>query len=180
MGWSFRKCSGVDAEIPPPARAEVEVQRRYHGGTDRKEAMSTLARRECDTFADLFDWLEAGFPAFPVLRPFSGAQLMRVEEFGDAGYYVLRAEMPGFDPDKDVEIAVQDGLLTVRAERREQRKEGGRSEFHYGTVHPHLAAAAGAVEDDVKATYHDGILEIRVPVAEQKKPEAKRITVVKG
>lgn len=143
--------------------------------------MATLARRERGTFADMLDWLEAEFPAFPVFaRPFTGAQMIRVEEFGEAGQYVLRAELPGIDPDKDVDIEIAEGLLTVKAERREETKEGGRTEFRYGTFTRTLRLPAGAAEDDVRATYHDGILEIRVPIAEASKPEAKHITVVKG
>jgi HSP20 family molecular chaperone IbpA len=43
-----------------------------------------------------------------------------------------------------------------------------------------MTLPAGADVDDVKATYIDGILEIRIAVPELKKPEAKRISVVKG
>ncbi|MGH3463157.1 MAG: Hsp20/alpha crystallin family protein [Kribbellaceae bacterium] len=142
--------------------------------------MTTLARRERGTFADLFDWLEAELPTFPVFRPFTATQMMRVEAFEEDDQYVLRAELPGIDPDKDVEIAVEGGALTVRAERREEKKEGGRSEFHYGTFTRSMTLPAGANVDDVKATYIDGILEIRIAVPEVKKPEAKRISIVKG
>jgi HSP20 family molecular chaperone IbpA len=142
--------------------------------------MTTLARRERGTFADLFDWLEAELPTFPVFRPLTATQMMRVEAFEEDDQYVLRAEMPGIDPDKDVEIAVEGGVLTVRAERREEKKEGGRSEFHYGTFTRSMTLPAGANVDDVKATYTDGILEIRIAVPEVKKPEAKRISIVKG
>lgn len=141
--------------------------------------MTTLARREHGTFADLFDWLESEFPAFPVLRPLTGMQMVRVEAFDEDGQFVLRAELPGIDPDKDVEIAIRDGLLILKGERHEETKEARRSEFHYGTFTRTLRLPEGAVEDDAKATYHDGILEIRVPIAEQKKPEPKRIPVVK-
>ncbi|TCN31188.1 HSP20 family molecular chaperone IbpA [Kribbella orskensis] len=142
--------------------------------------MTTLARRERGTFADMLDWLEAEFPAFPGFRPFSGAQMIRVEEFDEAGQYVLRAELPGIDPDKDVDIAIEEGLLTVKVERHEEKKEGGRSEFRYGTFTRTLRLPTGAAEDDVRATYHDGILEIRVPIAEASKPTAKHISIVKG
>lgn len=142
--------------------------------------MTTLAKRERGTFADLFDWMETEFPAFPAFRSFAGAQMIRVEEFDEDEQYVLRAELPGIDPDKDVDIAIEDGLLTVKAERREEKKEGGRSEFRYGTFTRTLRLPAGTVEDDVKATYHDGILEIRAPIAAAKTPTAKHISVDKG
>jgi HSP20 family molecular chaperone IbpA len=150
-------------------------------GTEKEAVVVTaLARRERGTFADMLDWLETEFPALPVFRPFTGAQMIRVEEFNEAGQYVLRAELPGIDPDKDVDIAIEEGLLIVKAERHEEKKkEGGRSEFRYGTFTRTLRLPTGAAEDDVRATYHDGILEIRVPVAAESKPEAKHISIVK-
>lgn len=93
---------------------------------------------------------------------------------------MLRAELPGIDPEKDVEIALRDGMLSIKAERREEKREGRRSEFHYGTFTRTMRLPAGAVESDVKATYHDGILEVSVPLAEEKMPEPKRIPVVKA
>ena len=142
--------------------------------------MTTGAKRERGTFADLFDWMEAEFPTFPVFRSMAGAQMIRVEEFDEDGHYVLRAELPGIDPDKDVDIAIEDGMLTVKAERREEKKEGGHSEFRYGTFTRTLRLPAGAVEDDVSASYHDGILEIRAPIAAEKTPTTKHISVDKG
>jgi HSP20 family molecular chaperone IbpA len=61
--------------------------------------MTTPARRERPMFAELVDWLEGGFPTLPVMRPFSGAQVMRVEDYVEGGQYVLRAELPGIDPE---------------------------------------------------------------------------------
>lgn len=142
--------------------------------------MNNIVKRERSTFADLFDWLENEFPAMPVLRPFAGLQMMRVEIFEEAGQYVLRAELPGIDPDKDVDIAIEQGVLTVKAERREERTESHRSEFRYGTLTRSLTLPAGADEDDVQATYRDGILEVRVAIKEQKKPTAKHIRIAKG
>jgi HSP20 family protein len=65
---------------------------------------------------------------------------LRVEEFLEDDKLVVRAELPGIDPDRDVDIDIRDHSLRIRAERRqEQRKEergGFRSEFHYGTFTP--------------------------------------------
>jgi HSP20 family protein len=104
---------------------------------------------------------------------------MHVEEFAEGDTWVIRAELPGIDPDKDVDIDVSDGVLHVQA-RREERKEeerpsGYHSEFHYGTFQRSIRLPEGATEADVKATYEDGILEVRVPVP---KAEAKTPTKV--
>ena len=79
--------------------------------------MSTLTRREYrGPLGDMVDWLEA---PWAVLRPMTG-HLMRVEDFVQDGSYVVRAELPGIDPEKDVEVTVANGILTIKAERREE------------------------------------------------------------
>ena len=104
--------------------------------------------------------------------------LMRVENFTEGNEAVVRVEMAGIDPDKDVEISVTDHTLRVHAERREETKtedKGSyRSEFRYGSFTRVVPFPAGATEKDVKATYKDGILEIRVPVdrASRRRPRS--------
>jgi HSP20 family molecular chaperone IbpA len=130
-------------------------------------------------FAELVDWLEGGFPGLPMMRPFAGSQVMRVEDYVEDDQYVLRAELPGIDPDNDVEITVDGGVLTIKAERREDKKEGTRSEFRYGAFTRSVTLPAGADQDAITATFGDGILEVRVGIKAPKEPEAKRITVGK-
>jgi HSP20 family protein len=141
--------------------------------------MTVPARRERPMFADLMDWFESEFPALPIMRPFTGGQLVRVEDFIDQGQYVVRAELPGIDPESDVDITVDDGVLTIKAERREEKKEGGRSEFRYGSFSRSVTLPAGADKENVAATYKDGILEVRTPLKEERKPEAKHIAIAK-
>jgi HSP20 family protein len=105
---------------------------------------------------------------------------MKVEEFRDGDTLVVRAEMPGIDPDKDVEITVSDGMLRLSAERRSETttedKKGYRSEFRYGSFSRSVRLPAGAGEDDVTATYDDGILEVRIPIDESSNG-AKKIPI---
>lgn len=108
---------------------------------------------------------------------------LKVEEFQDDGQLVIRAEIPGIDPDKDVEITVSDNTLHLHAERRsESRSEdakGYRSEFHYGSFSRALRLPVGATDADIAATYVDGILEVRVPI-DTAKAEAKKIPISHG
>jgi len=108
---------------------------------------------------------------------------MKVEEFRDGDTLVVRAEMPGIDPDKDVEITVSDGMLHLSAERRSETKtedaKGYRSEFRYGSFSRSVRLPAGAGEEDVKATYDDGILEVRIPI-DEKSNGAKKIPISRG
>ncbi|MFG3441122.1 Hsp20/alpha crystallin family protein [Nonomuraea sp. NPDC047897] len=133
--------------------------------------MSTPARREHrGLFPELFDWLD--WP--PVIR--SQQQPIRFEDYVKEGRYVVRAELPGIDPEKDVEITLRNGVLTLHAERREELKEQHRTEFRYGSFTRSIALPAGADEQDVKAVYDKGILEVSVKLPEEKH-EARRIQV---
>ena len=63
---------------------------------------------------DLWPNLVTGFPSsLPAVRQ---GHLIKLEDEMDDGHYVLRAELPGLDPDKDVDITVRDGRLTINAE----------------------------------------------------------------
>ncbi|CAM4527169.1 Hsp20/alpha crystallin family protein [Nocardia ninae] len=92
---------------------------------------------------------------------------LRVEEAPDKdNYHVVRVEIPGIDPDRDLEVSVQDGHLTIKAERSEERSVGGYSEFRYGSLMRTVALPAGARDDDIAATYANGILSVRIRMNE--------------
>jgi HSP20 family molecular chaperone IbpA len=138
--------------------------------------MAEVEKRGRTMFPDLFDWLE-DFPR-PTFRPFSEIQPIRVEDYEESGRYVMRAELPGIDPDKDVEITVDDNTLTVRAERRQEIKDKHRSEFRYGAFSRTVRLPKAANADDVKASYTNGVLTITIGMKEQKE-ETKRIAITK-
>ncbi len=103
---------------------------------------------------------------------------MKVEQFQDGSTLVVRAEVPGIDPDKDVDVSVSDGMLHIKAEREEKAehrsKTGYRSEFRYGSFSRSVALPAGAREEDITATYKDGVLEVRAPAAAPTASESTR------
>ena len=108
---------------------------------------------------NLFDWLESNFP---FRSPFASEEhAIRGEEYQDGDTYTIRAEIPGVDPDRDVEISVEHGRLTLAAERAEEFKEGKRSEFHYGYLTRTVALPEGVDQDDITADYTDGVLTIK-------------------
>ncbi|MGH3344976.1 MAG: Hsp20/alpha crystallin family protein [Carbonactinosporaceae bacterium] len=129
--------------------------------------------RRGTTIPDFVDWL-----GLPFLSERPGMQGLRVEDYIEEGRYVVRAEMPGIDPKKDVDITISGGMLTIRAERREERKEKHRSEFRYGSFTRSISLPEGADESDVKARYEDGILEVSVPLGKEKEA-ARHIPVQK-
>jgi HSP20 family protein len=101
-----------------------------------------------------------------------------VWETEDALHYAF--DLPGIPKDK-IEIEVEDGALTVSATReREHQVEGDRYqrfERRYGTFSRTVGLPQGVSEEEIKATYEHGVLEIRVPKPEQAKPKRIEIAV---
>jgi HSP20 family protein len=94
---------------------------------------------------------------------------------------VLRADLPGLDRD-DVGIEVKDNVLTVSGERRaehEDRNEGfHRVERSFGRFSRSLGLPQGVSADNVRASFDRGVLEVRVPKPEERKPT--RIEIAAG
>jgi HSP20 family molecular chaperone IbpA len=127
--------------------------------------MSTLpVRRQPRSLFPEFSELFAAFPSFSGLRPAFDTRMMRLEDEVKDGRYEVRAEIPGVDPAKDIDITLRDGQLTIKAERSEKKEFDGRSEFSYGSFVRTVSLPSGADEDDVKATYDKGILTVSVAV----------------
>jgi HSP20 family protein len=151
---------------------------------EKAEPVGATPAMQPSRWSDAFDRWLAEWPAlrlWPELREIGqGPDLLRVEEFTEGDELVVRAEMPGIDPDKDVHITVTDHTLHVRAERRQESKteEQGayRSEFRYGSFARAIPLPPGATDKDVKATYRDGILEVRIPV-DRARAEATKVPV---
>lgn len=127
--------------------------------------MTTIARRRTNPVADILNWFETE-PSF-MQRGMGLAPLIKVEDYVEEGTYVLRAEMPGIDPDKDVELSLLDDHLTIRGERKEEHKERNRHEFHYGSFERTVQLPRGTKAEDIGATYTDGVLELRIPYASE-------------
>ncbi|MBF6150328.1 Hsp20/alpha crystallin family protein [Nocardia elegans] len=128
------------------------------------------AHRPGSLLPDFTDWWNAFTPG---LAPMFGSHLLRVEESVDDGHYVVRTEIPGIDPAKDVEVSVHGGLLTIKAERSESHEEKGRSEFSYGSFERTVSLPEGAQDEGIDATYAKGILTVTVPMGEPKEKVTK-------
>jgi HSP20 family protein len=102
----------------------------------------------------------------------------RIEVVQADGAMVVRAELPGLKPD-DIVVNVENGVLSIwgerRQEQREQRDGAVRTERVYGTFLRSIPLPDGADEDQVTATFRDGVLELTIPVTERDR--GRRITV---
>jgi HSP20 family protein len=154
--------------------------------------MASLVRREprhaesvdfFDRFDRMFDEWTREFPfRWPLFagRGWTGAGMIPVDEFQEEGALIVRAELPGIDPERDVELTVSDHALHIGAERKEEEvREKGylRHEVRCGSFSRTLPLPEGVTEADITASYKDGILEIRIPTP--KVEAAKKIPIAK-
>lgn len=119
-------------------------------------------------FSDLTDWFEGDSPG----------RMIRVEDKMTDQEYLVRAELPGMDPEQDVRVNVDNGVLTIRAERREQEKANGHSEFRYGLFERSVRLPGNADDERIKASYKQGILEVSVPL-KASAPSGRQVQVTR-
>lgn len=138
--------------------------------------MSAITHREHRPLMDLLDWVDSPMAVF---RPF-GMQPMRVETFIKNGKYTVRTELPGVDPERDIDVSVADGVLTIHAERREEKVDKTHSEFRYGEFSRQLVLPEGTDQSNVNATYDKGILEVVAAMKREGTGGAERKIPVKA
>ena len=106
---------------------------------------------------------------------------MDLVESGDE--FVLKADLPGMS-ESDVSIEVEDSTLTISGERKsehESKDEGYyRLERATGAFSRSLTLPEGVDPDQVKATFDRGVLEVRIPKPEERKPRRVEISVGGG
>lgn len=124
--------------------------------------MSTLTRHPGKPISELFQWLDLN-------RPGSLSDLthfMPMESYTEDGKFVVRADLPGVDPEKDVEVTVDGDILTIHGERHEEQRDNGHSEVRYGSFTRSVRLPKNAASADVTASYDDGVLLVTVPMDE--------------
>lgn len=101
-----------------------------------------------------------------VIDELNGDLAVRVEEFEDEGHYVIRAEVPGVNPDEDIDISISGTMLRLSIHREKHAETSTmrhyRSEFHYGSFIRTIDLPTMAADEDVDARYEDGVLEVRI------------------
>ena len=94
--------------------------------------------------------------------------------------YLIRAELPGMKRE-DIKVEVKDGTLVLSGERKSEKPAEGVEYRHVERVAAKFWRSFSLPEtvkqDSIEATYKDGVLEIRVPKAEEAKPRQIEISV---
>ena len=104
--------------------------------------------------------------------------LMDVAE--DEEHFVVRADLPGIE-ETDVNVELEDNVLTISGERKsdsEERTDGyHRIERAYGSFSRSLTLPEGIAAEAIRASFDKGVLEVRIPKPEQRKPRKVAINV---
>jgi HSP20 family protein len=149
-------------DLIPWGRQESNVPALYR---DEQGSPFHSLRRELDRLFD--DFFRSPLPG----AGFAGSAMaawpsLEVSETDDE--VRITAELAGMK-DKDVELLVQDGVLTLRGERKSEREDRDRgwSERSYGRFERRIALPDGIDEGRVAATFRDGLLTVTMPKSEQ-------------
>jgi HSP20 family protein len=137
--------------------------------------LATLQNEVNRLFNTAFDAPAPGGNGQTLRRWMPAMDLVETED-----HFVLRADLPGMS-EEDVNIEVEDRVLTVSGERKtehETTKEGyHRVERAFGAFSRSLTLPDGVNAEAVEASFDRGVLEIRIPKPEQRKPRKISIGV---
>jgi HSP20 family protein len=94
--------------------------------------------------------------------------------------YLIKGEIPGVKKE-DVKVTIQDGMLTIQGERRQEKEEKGkkfhRIECSYGSFARSFRVPSDADENSVKAEFKDGMLNVTLAKSEKAKPKSINVSV---
>jgi HSP20 family protein len=142
---------------------------------DSSRELSSLQAEVNRLFQSFFDTPLTGAVGNGVRRWHPAMDLVETED-----HFVLRADLPGLSED-DVKVEVEDNVLTISGERRheDEVKKGGyyRIERATGAFARTLTLPDGVDADAVEASFDKGVLEVRIPKPEERKPRRVAITV---
>ena len=96
--------------------------------------------------------------------------------------YAMHVELPGVAPE-DVSVKVEEGVLTVSGEKKEEKIEGEKkhvAERVYGRFLRRLSLPGDADADNIRASFKDGVLTVEIPRKEPEKPQARSIEIARG
>ncbi|MDK2926663.1 MAG: hypothetical protein PWR31_353 [Bacillota bacterium] len=124
----------------------------------------------------LFDHTLSRYPALAGRRGWQPA----VDMYEDEKEVVVKAEIPGVEP-KDVDITVTADSLSLRGELKEEREEREdgyiRSERRFGQFYRTLTLPAEVKPEEAKATFKNGVLEVRVPKAAEGRTKGVKVKI---
>lgn len=143
---------------------------------DERDPFLSLHREVNRVFDDVFRGFDMRLPTFG--RSPSAAGWPSVEVSDGEKEIRITAEIPGMD-EKDVEVLLDDGVLTLRGEKRSETEDKDRqfSERFYGRFERRIPLGSELEEDKVNAAFKNGVLTVTLPKTQRAQSKAKRIAI---
>jgi len=174
------------------AEKQQEIAPRQNRGVATRSSMGTSPFAMFDRFADEMDRIfdEFGFGRGWLAPRFGRGSMSRsagVENWAPQlevaernNELVIRADLPGMKKD-DISVDVADDAVTISGERKHEHEEqrGGvvRSERSYGSFCRVVPLPQGAMADQAKASFKDGVLEVTIPAPPEQVSRGRRLEI---
>ncbi|GAA2413125.1 hypothetical protein GCM10010191_23600 [Actinomadura vinacea] len=105
----------------------------------------------------------------PVARLRQAGRPIRTEDYVENGVYVIRADLPGVDPARDIDVSVHGDTVEIKAIRRDNLKargagRGHHAEIPYGLYRRVMTLPGEADGDTLTTRYRNGVLEVALPL----------------
>ncbi|PBB30567.1 Hsp20/alpha crystallin family protein [Mesorhizobium sp. WSM3868] len=142
-----------------------------------RDPLLSLHREVNRLFDDVFRGVGSNLPAFSGASAFSGS--WPSVEISDGEKEVkVTAEVPGLE-EKDIEVLLDDGVLTLKGEKRSETEDKDRqfSERFYGRFERRIPLGCEVKEDEVDARFSNGVLTVTLPKSEKAQSHVKRIAI---
>ena len=146
--------------------------------SDEVNPFLTLHREMNRLFDDVFSRFESGMPSVFGRMPGWSGSWPSLEVNASDKEVRVSAELPGID-EKDVEILIDDNVLTIRGEKKSETEDKDRqfSERYYGRFERSIGLPYEVEEDKAEASFRNGVLTVTLPKSAKAQEKARRIAV---
>jgi HSP20 family protein len=173
--------SGQPAQDAQPGQA-IQHRSQYSSPFQLMRRMTEEMDRAFERLFDDFGFGGIGSKSGPPSAR-AMAWAPRIEAFQKEDQFIVRAELPGLKRE-DIEVNVTEDAITIQGERRQEqeRKEEGffHSERSYGSFYRAIPLPEGVISDSAKASFRDGVLEIRLQAPPNEVSRGRRVEIQEG
>jgi HSP20 family protein len=145
---------------------------------DDRDPFLSLHREVNRLFDDVFRGFDSRLPALGKFPPLGGGGWPNVEISDGEKEIRVTAEVPGLE-EKDIEVLLEDGVLTLKGEKRSETEDRDRqfSERYYGAFERRIPLGYEIEEEKIDARFKNGVLAISLPKTAKAQSQAKRIAI---
>jgi HSP20 family protein len=162
-------------DLMPWGREGSQAPNFYREG--ERDPFMTLHREMNRLFDDALHGFDTRLPS--LARAFGANASWPSVEISDGETEIrVTAEIPGME-EKDVEVMLDDGMLTLRGEKRAETEDKDKqfSERFYGRFERRIPLGTEVEEDKVRAAFHNGVLTVTLPKTQRAQTKSRRIPI---